>query len=91
MTYQISAVAGSAVVTSTANTVTATVAGGAACSKGGLQQASCSATTPAGKPSNGSAAPVPTLSTGALAALSAVLGALAIAARRRKAQAADQR
>ena len=84
VTYQISAVAGNAVVTSTANTVTAEVAGGAACSKGGLQQASCSATSPAGQPGNGGAVPVPSLGQWALMLLSIVLAGFAVVRLRRQ-------
>ena len=57
--YQMNTQAGSNAVTSTENTATATVPGGAACSKGGTQQASCSATTPKGQPSNNPTTPTP--------------------------------
>ena len=78
ITYQISAAAGSTTVPSTANTVTATIPGGAACSKGGLQQSSCSATTPAGQPSTvAPPTPVPSLSQWGLALLSITLAGLA--------------
>ena len=85
VTYTISATAGSAAVISTANTVTATVAGGAACSRGGAQAASCSATTPAGHPPGigSNVTPVPMLSQWALTLISLILvGSAALGLRR---------
>jgi uncharacterized repeat protein (TIGR01451 family) len=78
VTYTITAQAGAAAVTSTANTATATPASGAACSAGGAQQASCSASTPgASGPVDGGPTSVPVNAPWALlgvAALAAGLG-----------------
>lgn len=79
LTYRISAVAGGTAVTSTANTVTATVPGGVACTKGGLQTASCSATTSGAQPPDlgSNVASVPSLSQWALMLLAIVLAGFA--------------
>ncbi|MFE1574214.1 hypothetical protein ACFIQG_20765 [Comamonas odontotermitis] len=63
VTYYISAQVGHTAITSTQNTVVATVPGGAACSKNGPQEVFCSATTPKGQPSIGAGKvpnPIPT-------------------------------
>lgn len=75
--YTITAQAGPTAIASTANTATATPAGGAACSSGGAQQAACSAsTTGSGNP--GGTNPVPVNTPLALVLLSILTAGLGV-------------